>query len=459
MAFTVNTLDETHDFLLALARAHLPDRDWTPLSSGWKWTRILAGAVTDNHAHIAAVLDDLLPDTAVGDALVRWANLRGLTKKGATPARKAAALRVTGTGDVAVGDQLRHEATGLLFQVNEAEAVVATADVDIVAVDVGSETRLPAGEPLVFLSAPAGIDEDAELVLDLDEDGEDEESPDALRARVINRFREPPLGGAQNDFVQWALEVTGIAAAFCYPLRQGYGSVDLAALHAGSGSSRLLSAGEISDLQDYIDERRPVAMTSFRVLTVQATDVDVDAEVLPNGEERFEFDWDDATPLVVAAWTGATRTLQFTTDRPESMDAGGRITIKPAAGGGTGEQFVIESLSGTDAVILEQAPATAPAATDTVYSGGDLVDPVRDAILEHINGLGTSNPDATQYGAWEANLRPQNLYRIAQLTEGVKASNVTNPAAKVEPADNPYPDDEIVLVLVPRRVLVRRMHL
>lgn len=463
MPFTVPTIDELHAFLLALTKALLPARDTSQPSRAWRETRTMAGAVTDLHAHLDAVKDDVLPDKAEGDALDRWGTILGVPRKAATGARKSAALRVTapaggGGGAVAPGDVLTH-VSGLRFQVTESEAIAAgnTADVDVAAIDTGADTRLNAGETLTFSSPPAGLEEEAILVLDLDEDGTDKELDGPYRLRILERLANPPLGGAQADYVQWATAVTGIAEAYCYPLRQGLGSVDLAALHEGSGSARLLLAGEITDLQATIDALRPVDVT-FRVLTVEATDVDVEVTIVPNGDALYAFDWDDSTPLEVSTWTAGTKTLKFTTDRPASMLPNGRITIKPAAGGGDGAQLVIESLSGTDSVILEEAPATAPVATDTVYAGGELVDPVRDAIIAHIDSLGTSNTDAVPYGTWEANLRPQNLYRISQGIDGVRSSTVVDPAATVEPADNAYPDDGTVYILAPRQILVRWEH-
>lgn len=458
MGFVVNTIEQTFDFARALGRALHPTRDWTPLGKGGKWARWFAGVTTDLHAHIDAIKDDLLPDTAKGTALDRWGKIRGVSRKGATAARKSNALRVQGTAatPITIGLELTSKA-GLRFQVNENETIPAAGNVavDIVAISTGAQTRLPKGEVLTFTSPPAGIEEEAELVLAMDEDGVDAESDGDYRNRILEKFSTPPLGGAQSDYVIWAKEVTGIASAYAYPLRQGLNSVDLAALHSGSGSARLLTAGEITALDTYVRAKKPAGVT-LRVLTVQATNVDAEVLVTPTGDAAYEFDWLDSTPLIVNAWVAGTRELQFTTARPASMKAGHRLTIKPAAGGGDGKQYVIESLVSTDKVILEEAPALAPVATDTVYSGGPLVDTIRNAIIAHIDALGTSNTDAVPYLGWEANLRPENLYKVAQLTTGVKKSTVSAPAAKVEPADNLYPNDAIVFVLVPRQILVRK---
>lgn len=455
MSYPIPTLEELHELLLAARRNAFPGAVTTPLHPNWKRDRMLAGAVTDNHAHLAAIQRDLLPDRSGEDMLERWGSIKGVPRGGATPARKAAALRVFGdvAAEVEVGDLLDHS-SGLRYQVNSAAAIPGAGfiEVDIVAVDVGEQTRLPAGDTLRFVTPPTGIEEVAELVLDLDEDGHDVEPLGSYRNRVLLRFSRPPLGGAPNDFVFWALE-WGAAAAFSYPTRNGKGSVDLVALHAGSGTARILTEAERVSLRAYVAARMP-ANDDLRIL--EAEDEEVDVEVLVRPIDPLAFDWHDETPLEVASWDAGSRTLTFTAARPLSMQAGHRLIVKPAAGG-TGEQHVIDALSSTDAVILQKVPeGYTPAATDLVYSGGGLVDQVRDALLEHVNELGTANPDDREYGEWEGTLRVATIFRIAQLTAGVLDSQVAAPAANVAPADPPWPSAAIGL-LTPGRVLVRRL--
>lgn len=459
MAYRIPTVDELHAFVIGVARALLPDRDWSRRKPGWKWFRAVTEAVSDVNAYVTAAVNDLLPDTAAQPYLGRWGTIVGVPQKPATAGRGTDVFRVFGLpgGAVAIGDLLVHDASGLRFQVNENATIGGGddhVDVDILALDKGSATRLSAGEKLSFDAAPPDIEEQGELIADIDIDGDDQEAETSWRARILNRFSSPPLGGAQNDYVQWALEVTGVETAYAYPLRQGLGSVDLAALHGGRGSDRLLSAGELTELDDYVSVKRPVSVT-FRVLEVEADPEDVHVTLVPDGEPQFERDWDDGTPLEVASWTNGSneRLLQFTTDRPASMKVGDRIIV--ASADATGEESIIEAFGASDEVVLEEAPSWTPIATDLVYSGGPLVEPCREAIQDHFDELGPTNPDGTSYGSWEGNLRPANLYRACQGVEGVKGTDVIVPAAVVEPADNPYPDDGTVFLLTPGRILVR----
>lgn len=46
-------------------------------------------------------------------------------------------------------------------------------------------------------------------------------------ARLLNYIQQPPAGGNQNDYVEWALDVNNVEAAYCFPLAQGLGTIDV----------------------------------------------------------------------------------------------------------------------------------------------------------------------------------------------------------------------------------------
>lgn len=486
MAYQVPTLDELTDFLVDLGRSLFPGADLSRESLLWKLTRTFAGGATDNHANIATVERDAMPDRAVGEALDRWAALLGVERKAATGSQKAGALRVYGspTGAVVIGDELV-SAGGLRFEVASNGTIPGGGtyvDVDIASIDTGRATRLEAGETLTFVSTPINIEESAELQIDLDEGGTDREQDGELRARVLNRLSLPALGGAENDYEQWALEVAGIATAYCYPARAGLGSVDLVALKDATGTARVLTAGEKTEVFDYIEAVRPVGV-DFRVLDITTKAVDVEIAVTPTGNPEVAFDWNDDTPLTVSTWTAGTRTLKFSASRPASMDVGDRIVLKPVAGDGTGQQYRIEAFgAAADEVILEEAPSPAPVATDVVYSGGPLVDTIRDAIIAHmsgravyasdegpipadvagddpdlpvlVEGIGPANP-AGVYGDWNGELRLGVLYKLA-LAPGVLDVEIVTPTANVTAEDPVYPDDDAIEMIVHGRIIVRK---
>ena len=460
MPFDTPTLDDQIAFTVAHYATLFPDDDLSALSFNFLWCVCLAAAVTDNHANINAARNDVMPDTSEGNELDRWAKIRGVTRKSATGARKAKALRVVGVATTAVPalTELTDEATGLRFRITAAAVVGAgtpgTVDVDIAAIDTGSQTRLSKGAILRFTTPIAGLEELAELQLNLDEDGTDAELDGALRLRVLSRFSTPPLGGQATDYEQWALEVAGWADAYCYPIRAGLGTVDLVALHEGSGTARIPLDAEVDALQPLIDAKRPVSVRQSRVLYVDAQTQNVEATVTPNGAVQFARDWDDSAAPTVSSWNAGTRVLKFAGgSRPESLKAGDRLSFSTGA---TGAQRVVEVLGpGVDEVTLEaDAAGDTPVAAAVVYAGGPLVEPARQAIKDLFDSLGTANPDAKRYGTWEGNLDPAAVREAARV-EGALRSACITPTSLVEATDPAFPDDDRISLLVYGRIIVR----
>jgi hypothetical protein len=490
VAFKIPSLSETRDFLLAVGKAVFPDRNYGNLRSYHsRRATFLAAAVTQLHAHIDSVQDDVMPDTASDDGPIdRWGAILGVTRKSATPARKSAALRVYGTAATPVdqGEELVHAASGLRYQV-AANATVGgggSVDVDVEAIDTGAQTKLDAGQVLQFVATPAGLRGSALLVLDIDEDGYDDEPFGAYRKRVLAVFSEPTAGGTQADYVAWVLELEGVSSAYAYPNRAGLGTVDLVGLHTGSGSARELDAGDQATLLAYVRAPSQIAGVggALRHLDVVIEEEDVEIVLEPSGEAAYAFDWIGG-PMTVAVWTAGTRTLQFTANRPASMKAGHRVVIKGVASAQRGEEHTIEALSGADSIILEDVPDVAPAATDLVYSGGPLVTPIRDAIVAHMNGetvyagrsrvptpesslestvgleviaegIGPANPGGA-YGTWIGDLLRSVLYQIAMYKGGVRNLTIVEPATDVEATDYEFPDDDQIGLIAPGAVIIR----
>lgn len=475
MAFTPPTLDETTDLLTRDYKNRFPGDELGKTSDNWKRLRVTALAVTSLHRHLQVIDRDCMPDTATGDRLDRWGTIYDIARKGATPAKKANALRCTGTlaAALTIGDALT-STSGLRFQVNETTTIPAAlfVDLDIIGVDVGSATRLLAGEILTFTAPPAGIDASATLVLALDEDGEDRESDGSYRARILDKIAQPEMGGNAQDFRAWAKEVTGIAEAYVWPLRGGLGSVHLAALKTGQGSSRLLTAPEVASLQTYIDAKRPVGYEDFLALTVLEDQEEIGLRIQVLDDAAFNFDWDDSLGWTVSAWTAGTRTLKLNAARPADMQVGDRITyvhIGPPFNNGS--EYVIEAFgAAADEIVLALAPVQGaselvsipPTAGDAVYSGGPVVSKVRTAVLNFVNNMGPGradtflpNTDYSEGGSyWEGTLRKAKLEALAFLVKGVKDAVISVPAANYSPI-NVSPNASVYLI-TPGQFTVRK---
>ena len=231
--------------------------------------------------------------------------------------------------------------------------------------------------------------------------------------------------------------------------------MDTAALHAGSGTVRLLTLVERTAVFDAVDLKRLVGLKSHRLLEVTTLVQDVDLTIEARAAESAQFDWNDSTPLIVTSWTSATRTLKFTTSRPTDMLEGDRIIIQTAASNGTGEQFVIEQFGvAADEVILVKEPSPVPVATDTIFSGGPLVDPVRDLVLAFFDNLGPAI-GTTGVGNWDDSIAPARLEAIALAATNVRDATTVIPVTTITPNDPAFPADATIELLIPGEIVVR----
>ena len=92
-------------------------------------------------------------------------------------------------------------------------------------------------------------------------------------ARVLARIQQPPAGGNANDYAEWALSITNVKAAWCFPLAQGLGTVDVVIMadsaitgseipssHADAGTATSLSAGNLIDAAANFNSATPAAI-------------------------------------------------------------------------------------------------------------------------------------------------------------------------------------------------------
>lgn len=197
-------------------------------------------------------VNQYFPDTAEIESLVRFASARGLTQKPAIGA--TGAISFTGTIAAVIPlATLIQTADGKQYKTTLLSAIggAGTASVAATAVNAGPIGNQPNNTPGVLQTAPPGVD--APVLLTQMSGGIDTEAAAALLARVLDRLRQPPAGGNKFDYPRWALEVAGVTSAYCYPLRRGIGTVDVAILSNGAPPSGALLAAVAS----YIGDRKP----------------------------------------------------------------------------------------------------------------------------------------------------------------------------------------------------------
>jgi hypothetical protein len=148
--------------------------------------------------------------------LVKWGVLIGEgDPRGGSQWRGTIEVIITAPGATLVaGSQLKSDITGKLYVTETSVALEEeTATAQIICSETGTAGNLDIGDTLSFVS-PLGTVQKVATVKKVIAYAKDDEIETDYRARVVKRFRSPPMGGALADYQKWAADVTGVLNAY-----------------------------------------------------------------------------------------------------------------------------------------------------------------------------------------------------------------------------------------------------
>lgn len=170
-----------------------------------------------------------------------------------------------------------------------------TATVAIRALTPGESGNLSGGQIVRMASPVAGVTSVNNA--NPTTGGEEIESDDAYRVRILNFVQNPVAGGNARDYITWALEVPGVGDASVVPLGRGNGTVDVYIL---DDDFEPAGSGLVDAVQEYIapeptDEGGGKAPIGADVLVAAPTTVNIDVTVevtaRPGYVEEDVFGW------------------------------------------------------------------------------------------------------------------------------------------------------------------------
>lgn len=277
MPWSTPTLKEVRGLVRDNVRASLPGADASVPNSV---LRVL-GDAQGGLCHLTLQYIDwlalqLLPDTAETVWLDRHAFIWLVNADGSTGRKVATPSTGTAFFTGPVGGAVVPQATQLFYATGStqfetlAQAIVTDqpTPIPIRALDGGAVGNLDAGTPLGFVNAPPPLIDGTVTVEEL-HGGTDQETDNELRARVLERIRQPPMGGDAEDYVHWSLMVAGVTRAWCYPLEMGIGTVTVRFmcddLRAVENDGFPLQEDVLAVTQ-FLDQMRPVTVKDFFVV-------------------------------------------------------------------------------------------------------------------------------------------------------------------------------------------------
>lgn len=220
------------------------------------------GAVWGGAVHTLYGFQDWLVKQMFGDTAEREQLLRKAKLYDISPVPAAFAIgnvTATGTnGSSILADTVLRLDAATAYRVTIGQVIAGgTATLPVVAVIAGDDANVPAGTTLSFESPITGVNATATVAVGGIAGGVDEEGTEEVRDRYLLRLREPPQGGADQDYEAWALAVPGVTRAWVYPNELGAGTVVVRFVR-DNDVSIFPDAGEVAAVQAAEDAERPI---------------------------------------------------------------------------------------------------------------------------------------------------------------------------------------------------------
>ena len=217
----------------------LPGTDGTLRFSNLNITgSALAGLAYLHYGYIDWISLQSNPFTATDEFLEAWAALKNVYRKGAQAATGTWTASGVATTDIPLGSVLVR-GDGYTYQTT-ADAQIGTGGtvtipiaailppIDPVSNPTGNGAigTLVVGSTLTLQTAIENVTSSGPVAASLTP-GADIELDDSLRTRMLFAYQNPPQGGDQGDYVEWATAVNGVTRAWCLPNGFGAGTVVL----------------------------------------------------------------------------------------------------------------------------------------------------------------------------------------------------------------------------------------
>lgn len=268
------------------------------------FARVLAGLAHSLFGFLKFIERQAFPDTAEGEYLLQWASIWDVPPLEATFAEFTAS--VTGTAGVTIPvDRPYRRSDGVEYTTTAEVTLTGSGDeITLVAVVAGVSGRMETGDVLSIVSPIAGL-ASAATVVDVITVAEDAEAEASHRDRLLDRIQNPPSGGAANDYIQWARAVPGVTRAWVGPQALGPGTV-VVYFVTDAEDPITPSAPKITEVEDYIEERRPVT-ANVSVTAPTLLDLDLTIEIKPNNAATQDAITEELNDLIFrdAALAGA----------------------------------------------------------------------------------------------------------------------------------------------------------
>lgn len=185
----------------------------------------LAGMAHLHYGYLDWIARQSVPFTCTGEYLEGWSALKKVYRKTATSAEGKVSFTATPNTPIDAGIEITRS-DSVAFTVNETVTADSsgTAVVTVTAVVAGEAGNTALGSVMTLSSSITGV-QSSGTVTAVITGGADQELDEPLFERMLEAYQNPPNGGDQTDYVDWAKDVSGVTRAWCAPNGFGAGTV------------------------------------------------------------------------------------------------------------------------------------------------------------------------------------------------------------------------------------------
>lgn len=265
MGFAARSLDTISKAIRGDLRREMPGTDATV----WPNTLAVFSKVVAMAAHLvelrmAWIYSQIFASTATVEHLERHAYEYGLARKGAS--RSAGTISTSGAANAVYPAGIAYLSGSDIFVTAGDARVDGSGNVTLPVMSqaAGASQNRDAGDTLTLADPALYPTLAAQGTVDAGGlgGGADIEDDESLRARVLDRKRRPPQGGAESDYEQFAMAVPGVKKAWAHRFANGDGTVGIWVLFEGR-ENFIPTDADIAAVQAEIDLRRMIRVSAI----------------------------------------------------------------------------------------------------------------------------------------------------------------------------------------------------
>lgn len=245
----------------------------------------ISAEIREMHDHQAWWGRQYMPDSADDEAIIlRHANIWGVQQREAIKAVGSVAIEAA-SGTILPSDIELSSSTGVLYITTAGGTVGVSGEITLPAKAQagGADGNLENGVKLSTVDAYPEIT--GVTVATAFSGGADDEAPEIVQARYLERIREPPKGGAATDYKAWVSEVADVYAVNVVEDWIGRGSVGVVVVMKDeNGNPRVPTTEELDTIAVYLGlqgSQTGVRPVTARVIMVAGALVPIPITVTP----------------------------------------------------------------------------------------------------------------------------------------------------------------------------------